>query len=140
MRIERCTTADLDDLMRLRQMLWPECTENNFPFGVNSAAAFIVRTDAGEPVGFADATVRYEPVNGCNTRPVLFLEGIYVLRDYRRRGVGSSLCEATEAWGRSLGCSEFASDALLHNLEGHAFHIALGFEERERVVVFGKRL
>jgi hypothetical protein len=29
---------------------------------------------------------------------------------------------------------------LLHNAEGHAFHRALGFEERERVVVFGKRL
>ena len=35
---------------------------------------------------------------------------------------------------------EIASDAQLENVEGHAFHTAIGFEETERVVYFRRRL
>jgi aminoglycoside 6'-N-acetyltransferase I len=45
-----------------------------------------------------------------------------------------------EAWARALGFTELGSDALIDNLASHAFHAALGFEERERVVAFRKRL
>ncbi len=58
----------------------------------------------------------------------------------RRQGVARSLCKAVAAWGRAAGCREFGSDALLDNVEGHAFHIASGFEETERVVYFRKSL
>jgi hypothetical protein len=37
-----------------------------------------------------------------------------------------------------LGCTEFASDVLLH--AGQREHAALGFEEAERVVYFVKQL
>jgi aminoglycoside 6'-N-acetyltransferase I len=40
----------------------------------------------------------------------------------------------------SMGCSEFASDTLLDNVESHKFHAALGFQETERVVYFRKIL
>jgi aminoglycoside 6'-N-acetyltransferase I len=39
-------------------------------------------------------------------------------------------------WGRAQGCSEFASDAELENVDSHAMHRALGFVETERVVYF----
>jgi aminoglycoside 6'-N-acetyltransferase I len=45
-----------------------------------------------------------------------------------------------ETWGRTQGCSEFASDALLENSDSHSMHRALGFEETERVVYFRKSL
>jgi aminoglycoside 6'-N-acetyltransferase I len=148
MKIERCGVADRDELRRLRHMLWPESAGHDHPgevsgtsdAGDNGSIAFIARTDAGEAIGFAEASLRHDPVNGCDTSPVLFLEGIYVLPAHRRRGAGKSLCAAVEAWGRSLGCTEFGSDALLDNAVGHAFHAGLGFEECERVVVFRKLL
>jgi aminoglycoside 6'-N-acetyltransferase I len=143
--IERCRAETLDDLLRLRRLLWPDdAYAGKPPTWLNSddgnGLAFIARDRTGEAIGFAEATLRHDPVNGCDTSPVLFLEGIYVLPAHRRNGVAKAMCEAVEAWGRALGCSEFASDALLHNVAGHAFHAAAGFEERERVVAFRKLL
>jgi aminoglycoside 6'-N-acetyltransferase I len=90
--------------------------------------------------GFAEALMRSDPVNGCETSPVAFLEGLWVEVPYRRRGIARLLIAATEDWARSLGCQEFASDALIGNIPSHAMHIAAGFAETERVVYFRKRL
>lgn len=50
------------------------------------------------------------------------------------------LCNAVADWGKSLGCIEFGSDALLENPASHALHTALGFEETQRVGFFRKPL
>lgn len=84
--------------------------------------------------------MRHDYVNGCNSSPVLFLEGIYVRPVDRRKGIARLLCNAVADWGRSLGCVEFGSDALLENSASHALHTALGFEETQRVVFFRKPL
>ena len=55
-------------------------------------------------------------------------------------GVAAALIRAVEDWGRQKGCTEFASDALLTNLNSHTMHRALGFEETERVVYFRRKL
>nr|WP_241823604.1 GNAT family N-acetyltransferase [Sphingomonas sp. Sph1(2015)] len=49
---------------------------------------------------------------------------------------GGALVAAVADWGRAQGCSEFASDAELENVDSHAMHRALGFVETERVVYF----
>jgi aminoglycoside 6'-N-acetyltransferase I len=90
--------------------------------------------------GFAEALVRNDPVNGCETSPVAFLEGLWVEAPYRRQGIARLLIAAAEDWARSLGCHEFASDALIGNIPSHAVHIAAGFAETERVVYFRKQL
>lgn len=41
-----------------------------------------------------------------------------------------------EGWYVARGCTEFASDALIHNYVSHAAHRALGFEEVVRIVCF----
>ncbi len=51
-----------------------------------------------------------------------------------------ALVETAAGWGRALGASEFASDALLDNVASHAFHRAIGFEETDRVVYFRRVL
>ena len=71
---------------------------------------------------------------------MLFLEGLYMHPSCRGLGHGRALCSAVESWGRELGCTEFASDALLDSNESHGFHKAIGFEETERVVYFRKPL
>lgn len=96
--------------------------------------------DDGRAVGFAEASLRRDYVNGCETSPVAFLEGIYVTPDARLRGVGRSLDAAVRVWAIGQGCAEYASDALLDNRVSHAFHAALGFAETERVVYFRRVL
>lgn len=93
-----------------------------------------------DPIGFVEAALRTDYVNGTESSPVAFVEGIYVVLEARRKGVAAALISAVESWARSLGCTELASDALLDNQSSHAFHRALGFEETERVVYFRKAL
>jgi aminoglycoside 6'-N-acetyltransferase I len=79
-------------------------------------------------------------VNGAETSPVAFLEGIYVAPHARRSGVARKLIAHAEQWALDAGCSEFASDAAIDNTSSHAMHAALGFVETERVVFFKKVL
>jgi aminoglycoside 6'-N-acetyltransferase I len=90
--------------------------------------------------GFAEAAIRRDYVNGCETSPVAFVEGIHVVPEHRRQGVAGALIAAVEQWARDQGLRELASDALIENSQSHAMHRALGFSETERVVYFRKAL
>ncbi|MBS0482382.1 MAG: GNAT family N-acetyltransferase [Proteobacteria bacterium] len=102
--------------------------------------ALIARTPDGAAVGFAEAAIRHEYVNGCDSSPVGFLEGIFVEDACRRAGLATRLCRAVEDWVRRMGCAELASDTDWENPEGIAFHAGFGFEETERVIFFRKHL
>jgi aminoglycoside 6'-N-acetyltransferase I len=102
-------------------------------------AAFVAACD-NRVVGFAEAALRTDYVNGAQASPVPFLEGLYVVADARRQGVAAELVAAVEDWARGLGYRELASDALLENETSHAVHRTLGFDEMERVVFFRKSL
>jgi len=77
---------------------------------------------------------------GCHTDRVAYLEGWFVVPQARGRGVGRALVAAAEAWGRSEGCREFASDAQADNAVSAAAHQALGFSEAGQVRCFRKDL
>ncbi|MEO5595962.1 MAG: aminoglycoside 6'-N-acetyltransferase [Lysobacteraceae bacterium] len=139
--------ATLEDAERwgaLRLALWPDepdCQDVRPAFGRDGrAAAFLAVDDTGNAIGFSEATLRSDYVNGTTSSPVGFLEGWYVTPGWRGNGIGRALTESVEEWARVHGCSEFASDALLDNPEAHAAHRACGFEETERVVCFRKCL
>ena len=131
---------------QMRQALWPEMTAEENAHETDSmikdSRSFIriALNPQDRPVGFAEATLRMDNVNGCATSPVAFLEGIYVERWARRQGVARALVGVVEQWGREMGCREFASDALLENVGSHSMHRGLGFQETERVVYFRKDL
>lgn len=111
-------------------------------FARDSAAfcAFVARDDQAGLLGFAEVAVRTDFVNGCEHRPALFLEGIYVRPEHRGRGVARALCDAAGHWGSKQGCREFASDVYIDDYDSLAAHRGLGFEETERVVYFRKLL
>ncbi|MDF0543515.1 GNAT family N-acetyltransferase [Sphingobium sp. H39-3-25] len=135
----------------MRAALWPDGSQgehlvdvtemlSNISGGSGQLVAFIALDAAGRAVGFVEASLRHDYVNGCESSPVAFLEGLYVRPEDRRTGVGRALCAAVETWGRAHGCTELGSDAEIANQESHALHAAIGFEETERVVFFRKRL
>jgi aminoglycoside 6'-N-acetyltransferase I len=142
-----CTSTGQDGWLGLRQALWPDCPAaehlaemQSFLDDPGKFAQFVALGPDGAPIGFVEASLRSDYVNGTDSSPVAFLEGIYVAPQYRRQGVGRALVAAVAAWGRAQGCTELASDALLENRDSHAMHRALGFEETERVVYFKKPL
>ena len=143
MHVVPATYADRGDWATLRRALWPDAQDGDIARILGKPArfiAFIARDANGGAIGFAEASLRHDYVNGCDTSPVGFLEGIYVVPLFRRRGVAASLVRAIEQWTLAQGASELASDALIDNVDSHRMHAALGFQETERVVGFRKRL
>jgi len=138
---------DIGTWCSLRNLLWPHVSDDRHILETQRLladphryVAFIAFSDDDTPAGFAEAAVRHDYVNGCETSPVLFLEGIYVMPAIRRAGIAQALCAAIGQWGSAHGCAEFASDTRIDKVEAHALHHALGFDETERVVFFRKRL
>jgi aminoglycoside 6'-N-acetyltransferase I len=93
----------------------------------------------GEIAGFAEVAIR-KYANGCDTRPVAFLEGIWVKPELRRRGIGASLIGHAETFLASRGFRELGSDTYIDNRASQDAHRAWGFSETERVVYFRKIL
>jgi aminoglycoside 6'-N-acetyltransferase I len=145
--IRPVTGGDFRAWGALRRALWPDEEDVDAEQALRTAcnadaglAALLATDAAGAAIGFVDLALRRDYVNGTATSPVAFLEGWYVVPAWRGRGVGRALVRASEQWARAMGCSEFASDALLDEHASHAAHLACGFEETERVVYFRKAL
>lgn len=141
------TSAELPDWRRMRFALWPHMSEQDFESEsadilAGRAHDFVliaVDSATGAACGFAEVSIR-NVAEGCDTRDVGFLEGLWTEPAYRRGGVARALVEAAEAWARAQGCREFASDTELENEVSIAVHARLGFEEAGRIVAFKKRL
>ena len=143
MRLEICSEAMLEDWLAMRVLLWPDDDagqpEDARRILRNPDAVTFLACD-GPAIGFAEATLRRDYVNGCTTSPVGFLEGLYVREAWRGQGVARALCGAVEDWTRARGCRELASDTWLDAVESQRMHQRLGFSETERVVYFRKAL
>ncbi|MBA4265655.1 MAG: aminoglycoside 6'-acetyltransferase [Comamonadaceae bacterium] len=140
-------STDDSDWLHMRVALWPEGSAREhvkemagFLTEPDRFAQFVVRDDEGAALGFIEASVRTDDVNGTSTSPVAYLEGLYVRPKARRQGVARALVQAVAHWARGRGCEELASDALLSNRTSQAAHKGLGFAETERVVHFNLRL
>jgi aminoglycoside 6'-N-acetyltransferase I len=145
--IEQCISVEQEGWLYLRQQLWPHCPREQHLSEMSSFCAqperfaeFVAYAGSGQAVGFVEVALRTDYVNGTDSSPVAFLEGIYVAPEARRTGTARALVGAAKRWAIEKGCREFASDAALENETSHAMHRALGFEETERVVFFRKLL
>lgn len=128
----------------MRSQLWPdEILDAHLAMideilGSDDAWGFIAEIGAA-PAGFAELAIR-KYANGCESRPVPFLEGIWVEEQLRRRHVGAGLLAHIEAFLGARGFREVGSDAFADDRASHAAHAAWGFTETERVVYFRKLL
>lgn len=92
------------------------------------------------PVGFANVSLRCDYVEGTESSPVGYLEGIFVEENYRKQNIAKNLVKSCEDWTKKIGCTEFASDCLLDNTQSLKFHLAIGFIEANRIICFKKDL
>jgi aminoglycoside 6'-N-acetyltransferase I len=145
--IERCSSLDQPGWLDLRMALWQDATAEEHRAYMAIALAQperflqLMMYDARrEPVGFIEGSIRSDHVNGTESSPVGFVEGVYVLPAWRRQGIARQLFAAIGDWARARGCRELASDALIENEASQRAHRALGFRETERVVYFTRAL
>ncbi|QAA33477.1 aminoglycoside 6'-N-acetyltransferase [Clostridium manihotivorum] len=143
--IKKATITDSISVAELANLLWPhheidELDEEFKQLICSENAACFVYYDETVPVGFAQCELRRDYVEGTESIPVGYLEGIYVRSEYRMKGIAKELLFHCEQWAKSLGCSEFASDCELHNTESFKFHLNAGFEEANRIICFTKKL
>lgn len=101
--------------------------------------AFAAFAPEGAAVGFAELGLR-SYANGCESRPVPFLEGVWTAPDVRRSGAGRALIDHIGGLLRAAGHTEIGSDVLIDNAASLAAHAAWGFAEVERVVCLRKDL
>ncbi len=145
--IKPCASVEQAGWLSLRRALWPEGSDAEhlaemaeFLTQPERYAQFVAYNSSSQAIGFIEASIRSDYVNGTESSPVAFLEGIYVLPAHRRHGVARALVAAASDWALSRGIHEFASDAALENELSHRVHKRLGFIETERVVYFRKAL
>ena len=141
-------TSDIEALAQLRYALWPLGSVAEFRSEVAQIVAgtfsplpyvILVADDDDTLVGFIEVSLRSH-ADGCESHPVGFIEGWYVAKAFRGRGVGRSLALSAEDWAREHGCTEMGSDALLDNVESQRAHAALGYSVVDRCVNYRKTL
>jgi aminoglycoside 6'-N-acetyltransferase I len=144
-RVRQMGPLDLSAWAEMRVRLWPESSVAEHTkdiaeiLGSKDYWGFLAETSKGAPVGFAEVAIRAY-ANGCETRPVAFLEGVWVAPELRCQRVGARLVQHVEEFVKRRGFREIGSDALADNDVGIASHRGWGFAETERVVYFRKDL
>ncbi len=143
--IRKAEIQNLAVLTELACLLWPDHTAAEMNDGLakimaQEDAAFLLAYDGENAMGFAQCQLRHDYVEGTDSSPVGYLEGIYVAEDFRKKGVAKALLSACEGWAKAKGCREFASDCGLDNAQSLKFHMAMGFEEANRIICFTKKL
>jgi len=98
------------------------------------------RSDAHSLIGFVEVGLRSH-ADGCDeSHAVGFLEGWFVSKDRRGRGIGRMLVAAAEEWARSKGCKEMDSETWIDSEKSQRAHEAMGYEIVDRCVNYRKKL
>jgi aminoglycoside 6'-N-acetyltransferase I len=146
MKIRPATETDKPSWLAMRQALWPHALPEKHTHDMNQ---YLSSTDryicvaedlSGDLVGFAELSTRCDYVEGCESSPVAYLEGLYVRDSHRGQGIAKSLITAAERWAKGQGLHELASDTDLDNKASIQMHARLGFHEANRNVHFVKKI
>ena len=145
MSIIKATKKETESVTALALMLWPDNSyeklfDDFYDFLKDENCAIFLVKDNDTYIGFAQCQLRFDYVEGTNSSPVGYLEGVYIVPDCRHMGRGRMLVSECEQWSKAKGCTEFASDVELNNVDSYQFHIKLGFREENRVICFVKNI
>ena len=140
--VRKATTQDISAIGALMASLWPHHSAEEM---AAEAAEILENPDAAiflaeHNAGFAQVGLRHDYVEGTESSPVGYLEGIYVAEKFRGRGYARLLLTACEIWAKEKGCREFASDCELDNTQSLNFHLKTGFAEANRIICFTKTI
>ncbi len=143
--IKRATIEDAKTVAGLAIKMWKshtveELTEEFREYICKGNCEVILAILDDCAVGFAQCGLRNDYVEGTDTSPVGYLEGIFVEEHYRKNGLAKEMLDACQKWAKEQHCTEFASDCELVNEDSRKFHLKMGFEEANRIICFTKKL
>ncbi|MDE7051891.1 MAG: GNAT family N-acetyltransferase [Lachnospiraceae bacterium] len=135
----------VDIIASLAVLLWDDNSVEDLIYEFSEIvlkedARVFIKYEGDIPIGFAQCQLRHDYVEGTETSPVGYLEGIFVKEGYKHKGYAKELLLCCENWARIKGCKEFASDCELDNAISLKFHKAVGFTEANRIICFTKKL
>ena len=141
--IRKATQADAFTLAELAIKLWPNNTISELQsefLGLicSDNAVCFIKYIGNKAVGFAQCQLRNDYVEGTDTFPVGYLEGIFIEEEYRHSGYAKELLSKCEKWAKENHCTEFARDCEIDNEISVKFHLSMGFEEANRIICFRK--
>lgn len=139
------TDKYIEAMVPLIIQLWPDNTREE---AIEIIKEYLCGEETGVFVHFVDnqcvslalCSLRHDYVEGCESRPVGYIEGIIVDANYRKNGIAKILCAECEQWARDKGCKEFASNCEIINEESLCFHLHMGFIEENRIICFKKEI
>lgn len=143
---KKVTKAEYKPWLNLVRKLWPSFSSQDYKKIFKDIQdsprqiSFLCWTPEGKAIGFANISLRVDYVEGSNSSPVGYLEGVYVEEEYRKKGIARSLIAQAEKWAKKKGAKEIGSDTELHNTLSQKFHTAIGFKKAETIVHFIKPL
>ena len=143
--VRKAGIENLEEIANLAVLMWTDLEAREFIDEFTDVISkgntrFFLKYDGDIPIGFAQCGLRYDYVEGTDTSPVGYLEGIFIKEEYRRKGYAKELLSECEKWAKEKGCKEFASDCETDNDSSFSFHMAMGFSEANRIICFTKRL
>ncbi|MDE5575946.1 MAG: GNAT family N-acetyltransferase [Oscillospiraceae bacterium] len=143
--IRKASKNDTMTIANLAVLLWNDASVEDLAVEFSELlskdnAQIFLKYENDIPVGFAQCQLRSDYVEGTETTPVGYLEGIFVLENYRNKGYAKELLNECERWAKDKGCKEFASDCEIDNDNSFKFHMAMNFTEANRIICFTKKL
>lgn len=142
-KIIEVNDKNIDSLTELAIKLWPD---NEFEELKNELNSLLI-TDKNKgflylvddvPVGFVQLSIRTDYVEGSDSSPVGYVEGIYIEPEFRRQGLSKELLLKGEQWAKERGCTQIGSDIEHDNTTSYHFHKGIGFKEANRLICFIK--
>jgi len=117
MLIRHVQRADAATWERLRRELWPDAAESHaceieeyFAGTIaEPQAVLFAEDDAGTVTAFAELSLRQD-IPGLEGQLTGYIEGLYVVPEFRWHGIARALLVASRDWAREQRCVALASD------------------------------
>jgi aminoglycoside 6'-N-acetyltransferase I len=142
---ESISAENLAPLAELMTTLWADCSleealkDCEEILHSEDNACFLIK-NREKYISFIHLALRHDYVEGSESSPTAYIEGMYVKSKYRNLGIGQKLITLAEDWSKQKACNQLASDTELNNVDSIKFHKKSGFVEVNRIVCFIKSL
>ena len=110
MNIKQANLNDVLDVARLALVLWPHHSMHAMALKISETiqenkGAYFLALDKNETIGFAQVNLRHDYVEGTHSSPVGYLEGIFVVENYRQQLI----------FIKYHGCAHSSTSPVSHN-------------------------
>ena len=145
-QISKIVSSDCKAVAAMAKGLWPEESLEELFKDFNSLLhsekdlILVGKINMDDYLGFAHISLRQEYTEGSLFKPVAYVEGIFVKKEYRKQGYGSQFINEAERWALAKNCREIASDTEITNHNSKQFHLKNGFRESNRIITFIKTI